>query len=68
MPFVYITTIMHKKDDNIEEDLNATKEENEVVENIENNENNNLEIESKYVDDNPIMVGLYVKEGNYKNL
>ena len=51
---------MHKKDDNIEEDLNATKEENEVVENIENNENNNLEIDSKYVDDNPIVVGLYV--------
>lgn len=66
--FVYITTIMHKKDDNIEEDLNATKEENEVVENIENNENNNLEIDSKYVDDNPIVVGLYVKEGNYKKL
>ena len=66
--FVYITTIMHKKDDNIEEDLNATKEENEVVENTENNENNNLEIDSKYVDDNPIVVGLYVKEGNYKKL
>ena len=44
--FVYITTIMHKKDDSIEEDLNATKEENEVVENTENNENNNLEIDS----------------------
>ena len=66
--FVYITTIMHKKDDSIEEDLNATKEENEVVENTENNENNNLEIDSKYVDDNPIVVGLYVKEGNYKKL
>ena len=36
--FVYITTIIHKKDDNIEGDLNATKEENEVVENTENNE------------------------------
>ena len=32
--FVYITTIMHKKDNNIDEDLKATKEENVVVENI----------------------------------